>query len=94
MTQTRKGFARRGGLSNGFRVSLDCPNAWSIFQEEKVCRALAEKFKAIGVEISVEFQATGPFVEKCDNGKSDIFVQGASAMFDSEMILNEQFQQW
>ena len=79
------------GYPNGFGVTLDCPNAWSMFQEEKVCRALAEQFKAIGVDATVEFQATGPYVDKCENGKCDIFVQGASAMFDSQMILNEQF---
>jgi peptide/nickel transport system substrate-binding protein len=79
------------GYPNGFGVTLDCPNAWSLFQEEKVCRALAEQFKAIGVEVSVEFQATGPYVDKCDNGRCDMFVQGASAMFDSQMILNELF---
>ena len=48
-----------------------------MLQEEKVCLALAEQFKAIGVDVSVEFQATGPFVDKCDNGKCDFFVQGA-----------------
>jgi peptide/nickel transport system substrate-binding protein len=86
-----KALLAEAGYPNGFGVTLDCPNAWSLFQEEKVCRALAEDFKAIGVEVSVEFQATGPYVEKTDNGNSDFFVQGASAMFDSQMVLNEQF---
>jgi peptide/nickel transport system substrate-binding protein len=79
------------GYPNGFGITLDCPHAWSLFQEEKVCRALAEQFKGIGVDVSVEFQATGLFVDKCENGKCDIFVQGASAMFDSQGILMIRF---
>jgi peptide/nickel transport system substrate-binding protein len=79
------------GYPNGFAITLDCPNAWSLFQEEKVCRALAEQFKAIGVDVSLAFQATRPFLDKCENGKCDIFVQGASAMFDSQAILNDTF---
>jgi peptide/nickel transport system substrate-binding protein len=79
------------GYPNGFKVTLDCPNAWSILQEEKVCRALAEQFKAIGVDVSVDFQATRPFLDKCDNGECDMFAQGASAMFDSQVILNDTF---
>jgi peptide/nickel transport system substrate-binding protein len=79
------------GYPKGFTVALDCPNDWSLFQEEKVCRALAEQFKAIDVDISVEFQATRDFVDRCENGKCDMFVQGASAMFDSQVILNDTF---
>jgi peptide/nickel transport system substrate-binding protein len=86
-----KALLAEAGYPNGFKVTLDCPNAWSIFQEQKVCRALAEQFKAIGVDVYVEFQATGPFVDKCDNGQCDIFAQGASAMFDSQVILNDTF---
>ena len=54
-------------------------------------RALAEQFKAIGVDVSVEFQATGPYVAKYNNRKSDMYVDGSSAMFDCQKNLNKLF---
>jgi peptide/nickel transport system substrate-binding protein len=76
------------GYGSGFTVTLDCPTGWSLLQEEKVCRALSRSFKDIGVDVSLAFQTTGPFMTKYNNRGSDFYIDGMGAMFDSQLNLN------
>jgi peptide/nickel transport system substrate-binding protein len=76
------------GYPAGFQVTLDCPTAWTLFRDDKVCRALAEQLGDIGIDVVVNFQPAGPFLEKIAGGRSDFYAFGTEMVLDSQWILD------
>lgn len=76
------------GYPEGFRVALDCPEAWSLLRDDKVCRAVAAMLGEIGIDVAVNFQPAGPFIEKVAGRQSDFYVYGTEMVLDSQWILD------
>jgi peptide/nickel transport system substrate-binding protein len=83
-----KALLAEAGYPNGFRITLDCPKAWSLFRDDKVCQALAEQLGEIGIDVDVKSQPTGAFVEKVASRRSDFYAFGTEMVLDSQSVLD------
>jgi peptide/nickel transport system substrate-binding protein len=83
-----KELLAEAGYPEGFGVALDCPEAWSLLRDDKVCRAVAAMLGEIGIQVDVNFQPAGPFIEKVAGRQSDFYVYGTEMVLDSQWILD------
>jgi len=83
-----KALLAEAGYPSGFSITLDCPRGWSLFRGDKVCRALAEQFSAIGIDVDVNFLPGGALMGKITGGQSDFFALGTEMVLDSQWILD------
>ena len=79
------------GYPQGFPVTLDCPDRFSLFRGKAVCQALALQLMDVGVTIDVHFQPPPGFLQKIRSGKSHMYALGSFAFFDSQANLDSLF---
>lgn len=79
------------GFPEGFSATLDCPDRFSLFRGEAVCRALVSQLSKIGIKTKIEFLPPDKFFRKIRTGKSDMYALGSFAFFDSQSNLDSLF---
>jgi peptide/nickel transport system substrate-binding protein len=91
--ETGRGLLAAGGFSQGFSVTLDCPNNRYV-NDEAVCRAIAAQLGEVGIDVTVNAQPKQLIFAKVDNHESDFHLLGwaVSGTFDSSDVFSNLYR--
>jgi peptide/nickel transport system substrate-binding protein len=89
--EAAKALLVEAGYPQGFSVTLDCPNDWSRARGEALCRFIAPRLAAVGIEVTLNFQLTTEHFAKLGRSESDFFMDGWIEGFASGGTLLELY---
>jgi len=86
-----KALLAAAGYSEGFGVTLDCPNNRYV-NDEAICRAVAAQLGRIGVRVTVDAQPKEVHFAKLFERRTDFYLLGyLTASFDSALHFRELY---
>jgi peptide/nickel transport system substrate-binding protein len=89
--EAAKRLLAEAGYSEGFSVTLDCPNNSNIVNDEAICRAVAAQLAGVGIAVTANPVPKRVAWAKIDNRETDFWFDTWSAI-DSEIIFVHQYR--
>jgi peptide/nickel transport system substrate-binding protein len=89
--EAAKRLLSEAGYSDGFNITLDCPNNSNLINDEAICIAVAAQLHEVDIAVTANPQPKQIYWAKIDNRETDFWFDSWSAI-DSHFIFALQYR--